>query len=265
MKRLKCALVFVVLFAGFLAQAHEFWMEPTKFLFKVGEKMEMDFMAGENFAGEPWGMQLDRIVKMDHYFGSRSEDMVPTLSVQDKKVSAVLTIEGTHLFSMRSNNAFIELEAEAFNAYLKEDGLDEALQAREKNHMLDKPGKENYARCTKLLVQVGDKRDETFKIEVGLPLEIIPLQNPYEKELTDEVKFKVLFQGKPLAFTLVKVWNRGDGETFIQNIYTEKDGTITTRLSNKGVWMVTTVKIIQSRQPGADWQSFWSSLVFGFN
>jgi uncharacterized GH25 family protein len=114
-------------------------------------------------------------------------------------------------------------------------------------------------------VQAGDAKDHIYKRIVGLPLEIIPLTNPYQKELTEVVRFQLYFQGRPLAFAKVKVWNRGARRTFIQNIYTEKDGTFTTRLSNTGVWMISAVKMIESQQPGADYQSFWASLVFGFN
>ena len=248
-----------------VVQAHEFWLEPTKFVFKVGETMEMKFLVGENFNGKDWEIEPGKVARLDHFIGGAEEDLASKISIPDKKLSVRLAREGTHLFSLRSNNSFIELEAEEFNDYLKSDGQDDILQQREQNNELDKAAKEYYARCAKLLVQAGDSRDETYKKVAGLPLEIIPLNNPYSLEVTDQVSFQLLFQGRPLPFALVRVWNRTPGRTFIQKNYTEKDGTFTTRLSSKGVWMISTVKMIESRQPGADYQSFWASLVFGFN
>jgi uncharacterized GH25 family protein len=72
----------------------------------------------------------------------------------------------------------------------------------------------------------------------------------------------VLFNGKPLIEQMVKVCNKINTITFLQNMYTEKDGTIKFPLSSKGPWMVSTVKMIESTMPGADYQSMWSSLVF---
>src|SRR5690606_24667037 len=144
---------------------------------------------------------------------------------------------GSHRFVMQATNAFFELEATEFNDYLKEDGLEVVLTFRQKNNLMEKAGKEFYARCTKSLVQAGPNSDETYKKVVGMLLEIVPLNDPYRAKPGDHLEFKVLFEGKPLPYTMVKVWNRKDGTTFMQNIYTKKDGTIDTRLSNTGSWM----------------------------
>jgi uncharacterized GH25 family protein len=113
------------------------------------------------------------------------------------------------------------------------------------------------------LAQVGDKKDDTFRKKIGLRIEIIPNQNPYLLKSGDYLQCLVLFDGKPSAHQMVKVWNKIGNTTFQQNNYTENDGTIKFPISSKGPWMVSTVKMIPSEKPGADWQSFWSSLVFG--
>ncbi|QLH32419.1 MAG: hypothetical protein HWD62_08245 [Cyclobacteriaceae bacterium] len=45
---------------------------------------------------------------------------------------------GTYLFTLISNDAYIEQEGKAFNAYLEEDGLDYILDQRKKSNSLDK-------------------------------------------------------------------------------------------------------------------------------
>jgi uncharacterized GH25 family protein len=247
-----------------LATAHEFWMQPKKFLFKKGETMVVDFMVGENFEGEFWDLKKHRVVKFDHLVAGKFTSLVNSVQPgQGKNLSITFQQEGTQLLVMQSNNAFIKLDGEKFNAYLKEDGLDEILEHRTKTNTLTDSASEHYARCAKLLVQVGDRKDDTYRKIAGLPLEIIPLSNPYSMQIGDELKFRVLFHGKPLAFSLVKVWNKGEGKTFIQNLHTEKDGVVTTRLSNSGSWMISTVKMVSSKEETADWQSYWSTLVFG--
>lgn len=262
MKKILSLAVLIAVMAA--AQAHEFWMQPVRFFFKPGEKLMVRFMVGENFMGEPWDIKRHRVEKLEHHRTGGVKSMVDSVTdTQTHNLSVTLAQEGTHLIVLQSDNAFIELEGPRFNEYLKEDGLDDVYAHREKTKTLDRPSKEFYARYSKLLVQVGNKRDDTYKKEMGFPIEIIPEKNPYSLKKGDPLRFKVLFEGKPAFGTLVKVWNRFDNRTTLQNIYTEKDGTIETRLSNPGSWMVSAVRMVPSKRPGADWQSHWGSVVFG--
>ena len=164
---------------------------------------------------------------------------------------------------MQTKNALNEWEAEKFNAFLKENGLDEIIRPSNKNQHACIPTNEYYSGYTKLLVQVGEKKDDTHKKLNNFPVEIVPLENPYSLKIGDPIHFKILFDGKPVFGVRVKVWNRFDNRTTIQNIYTEKDGTLETRVSSPGPWMVSVVRMVPSKQPGADWQSYRGSLVFG--
>lgn len=246
------------------AQAHEFWLLPSNFFFKSGEKLLIRFMVGENFMGESWDLKQHRVEKLEHHRLSGVMNFVDSITDAEKyNLAITLKDEGTHMVALQSNNAFIELEGEKFNEYLKEDGLDDVYAHREKTKTLSRPSKEFYSRYSKLLVQVGARKDDTFKKIVGFPIEIIPEQNPYSLKKGDPVRFKILYEGKPLFGARVKVWNRFDNRTTLQNIYTEKNGVIETRISNPGPWMVSVVKMVPSKLPGAEWQSYWGSLVFG--
>lgn len=247
-----------------LLQAHEFWLQPAKYFFEPGEKLLVRFMVGENFMGEPWDLKKHRIEKLELHRLASVKNLTDSVKEDEKNTLSVsLKEEGTQLVVMESNTAFIELEGEKFNEYLKEDGLDDVYAHREKTSSLNKPSKEFYSRHTKLLIQVGDKKNDTYKKVIGLPIEIIPEMNPYVLKKGDPVRFKILFEGKPLFGAKVKVWNRFDNRTTLQNIHTEKNGIIETRISNPGPWMVSVVKMVPSKQTGADWQSYWGSLVFG--
>lgn len=263
MKRFLCIIGLLLLAP--LLQGHEFWLHPLKFIYQPGENAIIRFWVGENFVGNPWELRQNRVIRIEHISSSATHKLLDQVRPEKgKQVELKLDSEGTHLVIMQSTNAFIELQAEEFNAYLKEDGLDEVYAHRQKTNTLNKPAKENYARCAKVLIQAGSTTDNMHLKQVGLPLEIIPLQNPYAIKQGDEISFQVLYEGKPLPFTLVKVWNRKNNNTILQNIYTQKDGRITTRVGNTGSWMISCVKMVPSKEEGADWQSYWSSLVFGF-
>ena len=260
----KIAIVVLLTVLITIVQAHEFWMQPLKFFLHPGERTNIRFVVGENFIGEPWDLKQHKVEALDLHNGADMKSLVDSILIDPKNnLSLTLQGEGTYLLSLESKNAFIESEAEKFNDYLKEDGLDDVLDQRKRTNSLSKPAKEFYRRYSKLLLQAGNKRDDTYKKVLGFPIEIIPEVNPYLLKRGDAVKFKVLFEGKPAFGVKVRVWNRFQNRTTIQNIYTEKNGVVETHVSNPGAWMVSVVKMVPSKQAGAEWQSYWTTLTFG--
>lgn len=261
-RRLYCFILLLV--CGFAAQAHEFWLEPVKFIVKPGENLVVNFKVGEKFFGEPWGLKKEKLAKLELHQKNTVKTFKEEIVEGDKdNLKTPLTAEGTYMLVMQSNNAFSDLDAEKFNAYLEEDGLDDAATQREKTKTTDKNGTELYSRYAKLLVQAGAKADNTFRKEAGLLVEIIPEQNPYALKVGDPIQFKVLYQGKPLFGAKVRVWNNYNDRISVQTIYSQQDGTFSTHISRPGAWMVSFVKMVPSKDPKADWQSYWASLVFG--
>lgn len=247
-----------------IAQAHEFWLQPKKYRYQLGEEMKVDFMVGEGFTGEFWDLTHHKVEKLEWHRAAGVMDLMKEVkSTKGNNLTRKLDTEGTHLFFMISNAAYIELDGKAFNEYLKEDGLDDILAERKKLNQLDKPSTEYYSRYAKLLVQAGEKKDDVFKKKIGLRYEIIPDQNPYLLKTGDYLQCNVFYEGKPAPHALVKVWSKINTTTFLQNIYTENDGSIRFPISTSGEWMVSSVKMIKSEKPGAEYHSLWASLVFG--
>ena len=106
---------------------------------------------------------------------------------------------GSYLIAMERNQSYIKLDAQKFTDYLKEEGLKDIIEQRMKSGESQTEGRERYSRYLKSLVQVGDRRDDTYKRELGFRLEIIPINNPYLLKLGDSLVVRVLFEGKPLA------------------------------------------------------------------
>lgn len=260
----RVAVFSALLFVSLIGMSHEFWLQPKKYRYKLGEQMNVDFMVGESFNGEFWDMKRHKVEKLEMYNLGGKKDLLSDVKIKEgNNVGYKFSQAGTHLLTMQSDAAYIELEAAKFNDYLKEDGLDYILEERKKANELNKPSKEYYTRFAKLLVQSGDKTDDTFKRKTGLRLEIIPDKNPYSLASGDYLQCQVLFEGKPTAHALVKVWSHIGNKVFLQNIYTEKDGTITFPISNKGPWMVSSVRMIHSEKDESIYHSLWASLVFG--
>ncbi|MBC7922276.1 MAG: DUF4198 domain-containing protein [Ferruginibacter sp.] len=258
-----CILTVLVLSDAF---AHEFWLMPERFLLRVGDRVKFSLSVGENFTGEPWDVRKSRIVWLKHFFGKKSTDLLPAVQEGDTGgVSLRFESEGTHLLAFKNDNKFIELKAAEFTAYLKEDGLDNALESRARNGQSAKPGRELYSRCVKSLVQVGSQPDDTHARLVGDRLEILPERNPYALRETDSLTVRVIFDQRPLANALVRVWHRQNGKAKVEAWRSNADGKVSFGLVRRGRWMVSVVRMVPYPDPKqADWQSFWGNLTFGY-
>jgi uncharacterized GH25 family protein len=247
--------------------AHEFWLSVDNYRVKKGDKISVSFLAGEGFKGDKWASRGKRLEK----FLVHSPQGVNELSnlaktdTSHSNIQISLNENGTHLLSMTSLNSFIELDGEKFNAYLQEDGISEVYEQRAKSNQLNTPAREFYSRCAKTLVQVGDKPSKNFKKIVGMPLEIIPLQNPYAKKIGEKLECKILFKNKPLANASVKIWHRPGKEAVKPtDIKSDANGKISLVLNSKGEYMISLVKMIPyTNTQEADYQSYWATLTFG--
>ncbi len=260
-QRLIIGIVFLLAWRQTLAQ--EFWMMPDKFQYEPGDTIKIRFNVGENFVGETWNLRSERIRSISLHSTSGRTDIRPLAHIgrgDHLKIPALK--KGTYLITMEGENAFVELPAERFNAYLKEHALDNIAAMRKKANAEDQPGRELYRRITSLIVQVGDTRDETYRKITGMPVEIIPGKHPSEIRKGDLVPFMILFNGKPDFGARVYVWNSKNNKVFNQPIYSQKDGSIDVRIFNDGDWMISVVKMVPVSAPNANWQSFWGSLVF---
>jgi uncharacterized GH25 family protein len=247
-----------------LAYAEELWIKPTKFLYKVGENLMVNFRFGDNYFGLAWKFEPSQIVALELHQKNTKKDLKAKVT-QDPKINLTtpLDLEGTYILSMQTSEEVTETEATAFNAYLDDYALDDANYSRKKNNEVDKKGTEIVTRYSKLIVQAGEKLDNTFRKEIGSPVEIVPEENPYSLKVGSPVHFKILYNKKPLFGVRVKVWNLYNNKVSVQNIFAQQDGVIETHITNNGSWMVSFAKMIPSKDPKADWQTLRASLVFG--
>lgn len=246
--------------------AHEFWLNPGKFIYKRTDKINIRFLVGENFEGDNWKGNNERIQSLKIYYGGVIDDLSPVVTnATGDSIEYTMIDEGTNLVAFHGTNSFIEMEPAKFEAYLKEDGLTNALEYRNKNNENGCNGREFYQRCAKTLIQVGDRKDQTFKIPTFLPIDIIPLSNPYSSKDKELVRVKVFYKSSPLATTLVKVWHRSNKKMVKKEMITDTNGEIAFKVTTKGSWMVSTVKMERvTDNPICDWQSYWGSLTWGY-
>jgi len=245
--------------------AHEYWLQAEKFILAPKEKTKVHLYVGDGFKDiEERSFQREKTLKFELFSVSDTFDLRSLINdgaLPLYEFSA--ENEGTYLFSMHRDWSYIELEPEKFEEYLREDGMEYIIAEREKLKERGKNGLERYSRYIKMLLQVGKKQDETYKQKTGLMLEIIPLENPYSKKIGDELRFQVLFDGKPLKYKTVFAINKEAGKMRYQ---TDKEGIFKMKINEKGTWLVHLVfmrRCVSCEK--VDWESFWGAFSFGLS
>ncbi|MBL7762547.1 MAG: DUF4198 domain-containing protein [Chitinophagaceae bacterium] len=264
MKKIFSSFLLVILFT--LLCSHEFWLQPEKFVYDQGECINIRFNAGENFEGENWNGDKDKVQSLDFYFDNWQDTLSPAmLSEKGDSLQLSLMDEGTAMVTFNSKNSFIELDSTKFHDYLAEDGLTNAIEYRKEHNESDSMGREFYQRSVKTILQVGKKYSNTFSQKTKLPLDIIPQSNPYKQKEGDTIAVKIYFKKEVLKNTLVKVWHRAGNKTTKLDLLSDENGEISFEMETTGEWMVSCVKMERlENDDTAQWQSYWGSCTWGY-
>ncbi len=158
--------------------AHDFWIEPTSFRPEVGSTVGLALRVGEGFRGDPVPRMNEKIVKFVVVSAAGVEVNVDGVPGRDPAGRARVMQPGYGVVGYRSTPSFLELPAEKFEAYLKEEGLEAIIETRARRGESEKPSKEIYSRCAKALLDAGGAGAAGFDRELGFRLELIPEKSP---------------------------------------------------------------------------------------
>ena len=246
--------------------AHDYWLLPETFFPAAADPVAIRLHVGEDLVSEAERpFQKKATTRFDH-LGSKGKENLAADATDGKTPVARLTLKtaGTHLLVMDRGVQTIKLEAEKFNKYLADEGLDGVLEERRKAGEDKTPGRERYTRYLKTLIQVGDAPDDTAKEVVKQKLEIVPQANPYGLKPGEPLKVQILFDGKPLAGARVFGQRRSGEKTVTQTATTAAEGMASFKVDGEGTYLIHLVHMRRcANDPDNDWESFWGALTFG--
>jgi uncharacterized GH25 family protein len=244
--------------------AHDFWIEPTSFRPDVGSVVGLSLRVGQSFRGDPVPLNRDKIVKFVTVSPAGAETPVDGAPGRDPAGTARIAAPGYVVAGYRSSPSSLELPAEKFEAYLKEEGLERVSAVRARRGDSEKPSKEIFSRCAKALLDAGGAGTVGFDRALGFRLELTPETSPKELPPSGRgtLAVRLLYEGKPLAGALVVAMNRDDPEKRL-SARTDRSGRVLLALPRGGVWLVKAVHMVPApAESGADWESLWASLTF---
>lgn len=243
------------------AQAHQFWIEPSTFEPAAGEIVRVSVFVGERFAGEPFARDGTHIKRFELVTDAGAAKVIGRSGATPAGM-ARMSNDGLGILVYESNPRVSELPANRFETYLREEGLESVIAQRAARGESQAAGTEAYHRCAKSIVKCGSGSGSGFDREVGLPLEIIPLNNPLAWSSEKPLRVRVLFEGKPLAGARLVAMNRSAPQQHVE-LRTSDAGEAEIVINRDGEWLLTTIHMIRAASAAdTDWVSYWSSLTF---
>ena len=263
--RLLPAIALPLLLSPAAATAHEYWLLPDRFVARAGEPVAIAHRVGTGWPGETLARDPARIVRfaLVDAAGERPVDGAPG---DDPAGAIALRGAGVALAVYRSRPTPVRLDAEAFESYLREEGLDHVIAWRAAHGETGQPGAEIFSRNAKAVVESpgGDAARDAriLRKPIGLDLELVPETDPRRPASDTPLVLRVLFRGTPLAGALVKAIPKDGNERRVA-ARSGADGRVRLTLAETGVWLVSTVHMVDApANSGARWESLWSSLTF---
>lgn len=257
--------------ASFVA-AHDFWLQPGEYWISSNTLNSMTLQVGHGPFRQRSPIPARRITRFQAI--SPNGDVVELheqlrLGQATKDGDFRLASPGVHVLVLQTDDrAETHLPSIRFNDYLKAEGLTPALDQRTRQNRMNADGSERYSRCAKSIVQVGasDSRLQgQVGKPVGLPLEIVPEENPYGVPRPAILPVRVIYAGHALAGALVKLTNLEDDASAFEVHVTDRDGRARFTMPRSGSWLLNVIwtKALP-RSEATDFETIFSSLSFGF-
>lgn len=242
------------------AHAHDLWIEPTSFAPAVGQSVGARLRVGEHFVGDVVLRDpalVNQFIVADHM----GRKPLAGIAGDDPAGSFRVSAAGLHVIGYSSHPSLVELPAEKFNQYLKEEGLEAAAQQRAQRNETHKPVREHFSRYAKSLVLAGAAQDKHGDKALGFTLELVAEKNPHALRAGEALPVRLTYLNRPLAGTLVVAMNRAN-PVDKQAARTDRDGRVRFQLRRDGMWLIKAVHMERaSVMSTAQWTSFWASLT----
>src|SRR6185295_14151419 len=109
--------------------AHDMWIEPTTFLPQAGQIVGVRLRVGQDLLGDPLPRNTALV---NQFIFEDSAGRKPVIGREGSDPAGLLRVDapGLIVVGYRSNPSAVDLPAEKFNQYLKEEGLDAVAALR---------------------------------------------------------------------------------------------------------------------------------------
>ena len=249
--------------------AHDLYVMPTQFAATANSTLTVRFHNGDSFPASEVAPRLERLLEPSLHLPGSSLPL-QNMRIDGKAAVGDVVLPAGHslyLLSVHTQPNRIEIVEPSFSKYLKHEGLQHVLAAREKAEVTAEPGRERYSKYSKALVlgdpQAAQKSDALLQQPLGFPIELLLLANPYSLKQGANLPIRLLFRGKPLADAQVEAaWAQGTQSSISAVGRTDSKGELQVPLTKAGQWRLHAIQMEPRTEPDVDWESYWASYTF---
>jgi len=261
---LASVLVMVMLSATLLL-AHDLFLKLETYFVPPNSSIRVAVLNG-TFSSSEGPVTPDRLLDVS-LVGPVQRRAIARTAWKPSGDSTWLTVQtgapGTYVIGASTSPSQIALTAEEFNAYLREDGIPDILNARTLNGELETAVRERYQKHVKAVLQVGDARTDAYGVVLGYPAEIVPLTNPYSAKIGDTLAVRALVDGKPIAGQLLLSGGERNGQNIGDNwARSDADGVARFPLAEGGKWYIKFIYMVPVSGDSVNYESKWATLTF---
>lgn len=258
----RCFAFALAAFACAPVPAHDLWIEPTAFMPRMGQDVGVRLRVGEKLVGDAL-LRDPALVRDFVYVDAAGRKTVAGRAGDDPAGSLQVAAAGLIVIGYGSHPSAVELPADRFNQYLKDEGLDAVIEARARRNETGAAVRERFARCAKSLLLTGPSSENQRDQVLGLALELVAERNPYHLRAGEDLPLRLTYQNQPLAGALVVAINSRD-PSHRQAQRSGRDGRVRFQVQPGGLWLIKAVHMVRAPiMSKVDWTSYWASLTFG--
>jgi len=243
------------------AAAHETWLLPDQFRVAAGKSVQLELTSGMEFPSPESAVKPERVRRARVRLAGKTFDLPkPASGAKALYYDATLPSAGTAVVSIELEPRSIELNEKQVEHYFEEIGASESVRKAWADAPKPRRFREVYTKHAKTIIQVGDAADDaTWSAPAGLKLELVPVSHPLRLKAGDELKLKVLRDGKPFAGFRVGVQDekgkRGEFAT------SDAGGLVTVKPVVPGRCLIFGTDLRSPAQPGETWTSDFTTLT----
>lgn len=254
------------------AAAHDLWLVPSSFVPEPGEAVAVSIRVGHDPAtAEPLPHRPEWVERF--VFAGPEEGEIRGAPGSDPAGYARFEAPGLYALALVSGATEHEMEVAGFERYLTEEGLEAAARPRAETVYADGVVHEAFSRSVKSLVRlVGDDGATGpggFDRPLGLPLELVPVGDPFEPS-SRVLRLRVLLYGDPVEGVPVDLGPLDPESTAVPSppAVSDATGEVTVDLPPDTPRLLATAVVLlpAEAQPngadGTEWHSVWTSLTW---
>ncbi|MEL7282355.1 MAG: DUF4198 domain-containing protein [Pseudomonadota bacterium] len=259
---MKLILAVFIAFVATSVSAHEFWIETERSKYDIGEPIVGNLYVGEDASGTALAYLPRNFTAFNFVDGDGSVRTVEGRIGDRPALNIAANSDGLGIFQYETTDSQITWRSsEQFQNFLEYDGLPHIARQHIERGLPPSGFSELFSRHIKALVLVGDGTGEDIKI--GMPIEIVALDNPLTVPAASNFDVQVFWQDQPNPDIQVALFHRAvDGSVTRHIVKTDRSGVAQIPNQGRGFYLVSTVDMLPVESGPAVWKSYWASLTF---